>query len=292
MKRREIVLGGMAMALWAAEPRTSRLTVEAYIFQQYAQRQGKKLEDVLGEVIPMARQAGFLNIELNAEFLTPALQEQTLELVRAHGLRMPSVYSGGPLHDVRAAATIAKALQIGKLCGPLGCTAVVCNADSKGEGIRKTEQELAAQNVALNRMGRELAASGLQLRLHNHTPEMLDDAREWRSTLHGTDPRCVTLCLDLDWVHQGGQDALALLKEAGRRVSEIHVRNSKDKLWLEVFEPGDVDYVEIAGYLKTAGLRPLIAVELAYRQQTVVTKSLLEDLRSSQVYGEQVFGGR
>jgi inosose dehydratase len=60
--------------------------------------------------------------------------------------------------------------------------------------------------------------------------------------LHNTDPQFVTFCIDLDWVHQGGFEPLDLLHEAGNRVREIHVRNSKDKLWLEDLEDGDIDY--------------------------------------------------
>ena len=88
--------------------------------------------------------------------------------------------------------------------------------------------------------------------------------------------------MDLDWVHQGGQNPLALLREAGPRVEEIHVRNSKNKLWLEAVEDGDVDYRKIAAYLKQSGLKPLIVVELAYRPNTVVTRPLEED--SAQPY--------
>jgi inosose dehydratase len=265
--------------------------MEAYIFQQYAQRQHKKLGDVLSEVIPMARSAGFHNIELNAEFLSSELKEKTLALIRSNGLRMPSVYSGGAMHErTLADQTIQRALEIGRECRPFGCVAVVCNANPKGEGVEKTDQELAFQAQSFNRMGRVLLNSGLQLRVHNHTPEMLHGAREWHYTLHNTDPRLVWLCLDLDWVHQGGEDPLALLKEAGDRVSEIHVRNAREKLWLEALQPGDIDYRAIAHYLSSSKIKPFVVVELAYRENTVVTRPLVDDLRISRVYAEKVFG--
>ena len=119
---------------------------------------------------------------------------------------------------------------------------------------------------------------------------MANNAREWRYILHNTDPRHVQLCIDLDWVHQGDQNPLALLKEAGPRVTEIHVRSSRNKLWLESVENGDIDYREIAQYLSTAGLSPLTVVELAYAPKTEVTRPLEEDLRRSRVYTEQIFG--
>lgn len=292
MTRRELLLTVAATPLWAAaDHAASRLTVEAYIFQQYAQRQHKKLADVLPEVIPMARQAGFRNIELNAEFFAPDLKDQTLNLVRQNHLMMPSVYSGGAMHEPELAAkTTERALAIATICRSFGCTAVVCNADPKGPGIEKSDAELAAQTVALNHMGRVLSDAGFELRVHNHTPEMLSDAREWRHTLQHTDPKYVSLCLDLDWAHQGGQNPLGLLKEAGERVHEIHVRNSRDKLWLEDLEAGDVDYGAIATYLKAVGRKPLVVVELAYRENTTVSRPLGEDLSISRLYAEKVFG--
>jgi inosose dehydratase len=96
--------------------------------------------------------------------------------------------------------------------------------------------------------------------------------------------------MDLDWVHQGDQDPMALLREAGNRVAEVHVRNSRDKLWLESFTVGDIDYRKVAAYFRDAGLYPLIVVELAYRPNTVIKHTLAEDLRSSRIYAEQIFG--
>jgi sugar phosphate isomerase/epimerase len=119
---------------------------------------------------------------------------------------------------------------------------------------------------------------------------MAENAREWRYNLEHTDPQFVSVCLDLDWVHQGGQDPLTLLREAGSRVHELHLRNSNQKLWLEALGDGDINYRQVAGYLEQAGLRPLLTVELAYRKETVVIRSLEDDLRLSRIYAERVFG--
>ncbi len=292
LSRREAVLGGLA-TFALPEGQESELGVEAYIFQQYAQRQHKPLSDVVPEAMRMVREAGFQKIELNAEYLTPQLKEATLRLVRQNALKMPSVYSGGPLHEAPGAdQTIQQALRIGETCKPFGCTAVVFNAQPKGEGIEKTDAELAFQAKALDRLGRVLSGEGLQLRVHNHTPEMLSHAREWRSTLRNTNPGLVSICLDLDWVQQGGEDPLALLKEAGNRVREVHVRNSRQKLWLEAFEEGDIDYRQIATYLSSLPNRPYVVVELAYRTETQVSRPLEDDLRKSRVYAQDVFGDK
>jgi len=267
------------------------MSVEGYIFQQYAARQKKPLSEIVEGAFAMARAAGFHNIEINQAFFEASMRDRTLASLRANGLRMPSVYVGGAMHQENLAEqTIARALEIAALCQPFGCQAVVNNPDPKPPPAHKTDDELAIQAKSLNRMGQALAGEGYELRVHHHTPELLDNAREWRHILHNTDPRYVALCLDLDWVHQGGFAPLDLLREAGSRVHEIHVRNSKNKLWLESFEDGDIDYRPIAAYLKKQNLQPLVVVELAYRENTPVTRSLADDLRISRLYAEQIFG--
>lgn len=293
MTRREWMLltaGGM---IASAAGQASRMSVEGYIFQQYAERQKKPLGDVIDETLPMVRKAGFHNVEFNPGFFAPDLRERVLAGLRSNALSMPSVYVGGGMHTKALAQQTTKlALEIGALCKPFGCTGIVNNADPKPQHEQKTDEELAVQAGSMNQLGRVLRENGFQLRIHNHTPEMVTNAREWRYTLRNTDPQYVTFCLDLDWVHQGGLDPLELLHEAGKRVTEIHVRNSKDKLWLESVEDGDIDYRKIAEFLNREEVKPLVVVELAYRENTVVTRPLGEDLRLSRIYTERVFGIR
>jgi inosose dehydratase len=291
LTRRQLIVAAASTPLIAASRGYKwQLSVEGYIFQQYAERQKKPLAGVVDEVIPMARHAGFRNIELNQAFFTPDLKERVTRLIQSNGLSMPSVYVGGAMHeDALADQTIALALEVGAVCKPFGCKAIVNNPNPKPAGAQKTDQELATQAKNLNRMGKALAEKGFQLRVHHHTPELVDNAREWRQILHNTDPKYVWLCLDLDWLHQGGMDPLTILREAGRRVTEVHVRNSRNKLWLESLEDGDLDYRKIAAGMKELGLNPLVVVELAYRENTVVTRSLEEDLRLSHAYAEKIF---
>jgi sugar phosphate isomerase/epimerase len=288
MTRRQLLL--TAPLLFARSSR-SRMSVEGYIFQQYAERQKKPLGDVMEEVFGMAHSAGFHNIELNQGFFTPEIREKAIALLKADQLSMPSVYVGGAMHTRDdAAATTAQALEIATLCKPFGCVAVVNNPSPKSAGAQKTDQELTVQASALNDLGQILKHNGFELRIHHHTPELVENAREWRHILHNTNPKYVTLCLDLDWIHQGGLKPLDLLKEADTRVRELHVRSAKDKLWLEDLEDGDIDYREIAAFLKHEKLKPLVVVELAYRDNTSISRSLAEDLRLSRIYAEQVFG--
>jgi inosose dehydratase len=267
------------------------MAVEGYIFQQYAQSLKRPLQDVIDQVLPMARAAGFRNIELNPEFFAPAMRDRVLALLRSQRLEMPSLYVGGPMHEKAGAdKTIATALELGNICRPFGCKAIVNNPDPKRGEAAKTDAELALQAESLNRMGRTLAEHGFDLRVHHHTPQLADNAREWRHILRHTDAEYVHICVDVDWAYEGGFEPISFLREVGQRLREIHVRSARNKIWLEDLEDSDIDYGKVADYLKQAGLAPLVVVELAYRPNTVVTRSLREDLRRSRIYAERIFG--
>ncbi|MGI9073287.1 MAG: sugar phosphate isomerase/epimerase family protein [Bryobacteraceae bacterium] len=267
------------------------MAVEGYIFQQYAESLKKPLEAVVGEVLPMARAAGFRNIELSPAFFPPEGRDRTVWILRSQGLLTPSLYVGGSMHERdEADRTIATALEFGNLCAPFGCKAIVTNPDPKHGDASKTDVELGVQADSLNRMGRALAQNGFELRVHHHTPQLAENAREWRHTLHHTNPEYVHICVDVDWVYEGGFEPIPFLREVGNRLREIHVRSARNKLWLEDLEDSDIDYGKVAEYLRHQGLAPLIVVELAYRSNTAVTRPLKENLRLSRMYAQRIFG--
>jgi inosose dehydratase len=274
----------------AAQTTHSRMSVEGYIFQQYMAQKKEKLADGLDEIFAMVRGAGFHNLELNNGYFAPELRDHIVALTQSNGLRMPSAYFGGPMHqEALAEKTISDSLDTARFLKKVGCAAIVGDPSPKQGGANKTDDELATQAAMLNKLGRSLSDEGFQLWIHNHDAEMKSNAREWWSNLKQTDPAYVWMCIDLDWVHQGGQDPLTLLRAAGKRVACLHLRNSTNKLWLESLTDGDIDYRAIAAYLKTERLEPLLMVELAYRPNTVVTRPLEKDLRLSRIYAEQVF---
>ncbi len=145
MTRREFFLAATLVGARSATSRKSALAVEGYIFQQYAQSLKRPLEAVMDQVLPMARDAGFRNIELNPAFFPPEARERTLSIIRSQGLLMPSLYVGGSMHERDGAdRTIAAALEFGNLCAAFGCKAIVNNPDPKRGDTSKTDAELAS----------------------------------------------------------------------------------------------------------------------------------------------------
>ncbi len=85
-------------------------------------------------------------------------------------------------------------------------------------------------------------------------------------------------------------DVMTLLAECASRLGALHLRNSRKGVWLEEFGDGDIDYRQVAAYLKKIGFRGYLVVELAYDKNTEITRPLVESLRLSRKYAEEVFG--
>lgn len=291
MTRRGFLASAAAAAALPAATAKYRLAVESYIFQQYAERLNRPLQASVQRAASISRAAGFREIELSAAFLPPAWRQSTLSAVKDEGLTVPSVYVAGGLYQKDVAdKSIADALEYGALCQRMGCVAVVQNPEAKPNDQRKTDDELAFEADALNRMGRALAERGLHLRVHHHTTALEENGREWQFLLEHTDASLVFFCVDVDWVYEAGMDPMTVLLSVGDRLRELHVRSARKKVWTEVLEDSDIDYRAVAQHLREAKLNPLIVVELAYRKNTVLTRPLVEDLRLSRIYAEKVFG--
>jgi inosose dehydratase len=128
--------------------------------------------------------------------------------------------------------------------------------------------------------------------LHQHAPEMANNAREWRHVLAHTEAANLSLCLDVHWILRGGQDVMTLVRECGPRIGSLHLRNSVGGVWTEALGDGDVDYPAVAAYLRSIHYRGYISVELGWDPKTQLTRSLEEDSRLSREYTEKVFLGK
>jgi inosose dehydratase len=172
---------------------------------------------------------------------------------------------------------------------PFGCAAIVHNPDTLPKGAAKSQSELDIQAGALNRLGKALAAEGFQLRLHHHGVELENQAREVRHYLAHTDPKLVTFCMDVEFVYRSNMSPPAFIEEIGPRVTELHLRNRTNNSPLQSFEAGDIDYGAVARTLEKLKLKPLIVVELAYHDDTVITRSFPDNVRLSRLYASKLF---
>src|SRR5579885_2760567 len=249
--RRRFLAGTLASPLVAAGGYRPSVAAAFYVWTQDFSKRGIKLADGVEEAFASTRRAGYRSVELMSILFQPDIREKTTEALRRHGLALPSVYHGGPMHEALAAdKTIGEALALAQLVKPLGT----------------------------------------RLQLHHHSPEMAENAREWRHIAHNTDAGLVWFCIDVHWVLRGGQDPMTILREAGTRIASLHLRNSRDGVWLEDFGDGDIDYRAVAAFLRQIAFRGILVGELAYEKETKITRTLEQDLRAGREYTRRVFG--
>jgi inosose dehydratase len=237
------------------------------------------------------KSAGYRAIELTHSFFDAGNAVRTARLLEQHRLKVPVVFCGGPMHKAeQALASIARAIDIAERARPFGLVALSFSAAGKRAEQRKTDQELAAQSLALDRLGEELHNRGLRLFIHPDPDQMRENAREWRHILIHTDRQLVELCVDAHRVYRSGQDLMQLLNECGGRLAELHLRNSKNGVCLERLGEGDIDYEPVAAYLRKTRFRGYLTVELAWEKETGIRRPVVERLRMSREYAETIFG--
>ncbi len=270
-------------------PAASQKTVvgsNIYGWGQYAERDNKKLD--VPEVISALRDTGYDYLESFMDVARPDENARFAEQLRAKGLQPVSLYTGARLHEAgQAGGVVAKLLAAAKVCRQAGFVVISCNPDPIGR--EKTEEELKTQAAALEEFGEGLNALGMRLGVHNHTPEMADHAREFHYNFRHTKPAAVGFCYDVHWVWKGGLQPLDVLKEYGERVVTWHLRQSRQGIWWEDLDTGDIDYAGVAEYAKAHQLPRRFTVELALEAGTRVTRSAIENHRRSREFVRKVF---
>jgi inosose dehydratase len=260
-----------------------------YWFTQLAARAEQPIEDVLPGYLAMTAEAGFSIIEgWLSDCETDEGAAALADLVGSAGLGLAGLYTGGALHAEEAPAEVEAILRRAARAKEIGCPGISLNPNPIGR--EKTDAELATQASALDELGAGLREMGLWLGIHTHSPEMSHNAREFRANLDLTSPRNVGLCADFHWIYRGGGDPYDISAEYANRIVTTHLRNSREAVWSECFQEGDLDYARIEDILDTVGYTGPLCVELAIEPRTPDTRTPLENLRLSREYLRQVFG--
>ena len=257
-----------------------------YGWGQYAQRDKKKLD--VEEVISALRDTGYDYLEITLDVARPEENAKFADQLKAKGLQPVSLYTGARVHEAATAgATVARILAAAKVCQQAGFKVISCNADPIGR--EKTDEELKTQVAALTELGEGLNTLGMKLGVHHHMPEMANHAREFHYNFDHSKPGVVGWCYDVHWVWKGGVMPADALKEYGDRVVTWHLRQSRDRIWWQVLDTGDVAYAAVAEYARTHKLPRRFTVELAIEGGTKITRSVVENHRLSREYVRRVF---
>ncbi len=269
----------------AAKPKTL-VGSNIYGWGQYAQRENRKLD--VEEVISALRDTGYDYLESFMDVARPEENARFAAQLRAKGLQPVSLYAGARLHEAgKAGEVVNKVLAAAKVCREAGFQVLSCNADPIGR--EKTDEELKTQSAAMSELGEGLNALGLRLGIHQHLPEMANKAREFHYVFDHTKPGVVGWCYDVHWVWKGGIMPLDALRQYGERVVTWHLRQSRQGIWWEDLDTGDVDYGAVAAYAREHKLARRFSVELALENGTKITRSVVENHRRSREFVRRVF---
>jgi inosose dehydratase len=267
-------------------PQKTLVGSNIYGWGQYAQRDKKTLN--VEDVISALRDSGYDYLEGFMDRKQPEANGKFAEQLRAKGLQPVSIYTGAHLHEAaKVGEVVAEILAAAKVCQQAGFQVISCNAAPiKRE---KTDEELKTQAAALAELGQGLNALGLKLGMHHHMPEMANHAREYHYNFDHAKPGVVGFCYDVHWVWKGGVMPMDALKQYGNRVVTWHLRQSRDGVWWEDLDTGDVDYAAVAKYASAHKLPRRFTVELALEPGTKITRSVVENHRRSREFVRKVF---
>lgn len=135
-------------------------------------------------------------------------------------------------------------------------TLVVPYLDAK---FRKTTDDFkkVAQNI--NKMALVCKAGGLKTGYHNHNFEFapVNGVMLYDVLLKDTDPKLVTLEMDLYWVVRAGHDPIKLIQEHPGRFHMWHVKDMDKQVRERNTEigSGSIDFKKIFEYQKLSGLK-------------------------------------
>lgn len=284
----------MAGKALAGESNKLHIACNQYPWLVFYQREGKDFNKLLDTGLRELAASGMDGYE--PLVTNPAEIDMLGPLLKKHGLQIRSLYVNSTLHDAMTSdKSVEEVVTIAKKAKTLGTKIIVTNPSpiQWGGPQNKNDNQLRLQGEMLNLLGRRLNKMDMILAYHNHDIELRNAAREFHHMIAGTDPKCVTLCLDAHWVYRGaGNSAVALfdiLKLYGKRITELHLRQSKGNIWSETLSDGDIDYRRLALYLRQIDVKPHIVVEQAVEKGTPKTMPTVEAFRQSNLYARKIF---
>ncbi len=259
---------------------------QQYTFYSFLLRDGMPWDEDLAASVQMVKEAGITLFE--PSFSNPEDVQSLHPHLEKHGLKMRSFYMNALLHEQhQVQPTIDNILATATKAIKIGAEIIVVNPTpiKWGGTENKSDEQLRRQGGALNDLGQELRKLGMVLAYHNHDAEMRAGAREFHHMMGSSSEENVALCLDPHWIYRGAGNSVVALMDIidlyGARVVEIHLRQSKNGTWTEVFDAGDLDYKNIIAKIERKNITPLFILEQAAEEGTPQTLSAKDAIQKS-----------
>ncbi|MHC1766776.1 MAG: sugar phosphate isomerase/epimerase family protein [Verrucomicrobiia bacterium] len=277
----------------AVEIKPAKVKVGAHPWVYAATQPKNDITPVLPQIFSDMQYAGLDGVELMHTALLPDdAVARVGELSQKHKLPVMGSSFGGAMWDrsqhgavLQDAETVIP--KLAKLGGRTLGTSV--GAISWSQKIRKTPEQLDAQAELLRKLTTLCEKNGVVLNLHNHTYEVENDLHDLKGTLARIPD--AKLGPDLNWLARGGVDPAQFLRQYGRQIVFLHLRDqNQDGRWSEALCEGAMDYAEIATALREINFQGDAIIELAHESDFKPTRPLRESLKMSRQFVRRVFG--
>lgn len=292
--RRQFAFGlaGAALAHANSSIYNPKLAIHTSIWLTEAAARNKRPADIADEAFRAIERAGYRRVVLAAEFVRPEIRQKTLDRVGRLNLEPSIVCADGAMHTTgEAEATRARVVELARAF--TGRAAFVAfTASPKRDQSRKTEAELDTQAHQVQMLGLDLERAGVRLLLDHGVDEMAENAREWRHMARRTEPRAVSLAVDVEAAVRGGANPWALIDTAGSRLRSVALRNTRHGVDLEELGNGDIDLELIAKMLRDEQYDGYLVVDLRRSPGTELRRGLPGALSWSRWRMQEVFGSR
>lgn len=246
------------------------LGAQLIVFSRQVDVEGN-IEDVLADV----KRAGFGAVEIGTGLCADEPQRLQAALA-ANGLAVAGMH-GGLEQDLDRTLERMEKYGTQDLCiSGLG-------------GWECVEADRYRRDIAaFNEMGRVCAEHDVALHYHNHAYEFMptDEGPSGMDLiLTWTDPDTTTLCVDVAWVHIGGQEPARFLLDHGERVGYVHLKDYEgDGHWVEL-GAGVVPLADVMEALET-----LDNVRWVVYEQDTSDREAAESCALSHQYLADTFG--
>lgn len=257
------------------------LSSNSYNWITFYTREGKKWGENPDADMAEYAQTGLKAYEPSLSSVEQA--EKLISAMKRHDIQLPSVYIGSILHEKsELGKSTENILAIAETVANYGTKIIVTNPNpiAWGSDKLKDDDQLQVQAEALEKLGKTLKSKGITLAYHTHDPELKAGAREFHHMLQNTSPEHLKFCMDVHWIYRGSANSqlavFDVLKMYGDRIAELHIRQSVDGIWQEVFtEKGDIDYGKFAAELVKANIQPHLVIEQCLEKGSPQTMNAL-----------------
>lgn len=282
-----------ALGAAAVEIKPVKVKVGAHPWVYAATQPKNDITPVLPQIFSDMQYAGLDGIELMHTALLPDDAVARIgELSQKHQLPVIGSSFGGAMWDrsqhgavLQDAETVIP--RLAQLGGRTLGTSV--GAIRWNQKIRKTPEQLDAQAELLRKLMTLCEKNGVVLNLHNHTYEVENQLHDLKGTL--TRIPDAKLGPDLNWLARGGVDPLQFLRQYGRQIVFLHLRDQhQDGRWSEALGEGAMDYAAIAKALREINFQGDAIIELAHESDFKPTRPLRESLKMSREFVRRVLG--